>query len=66
MKNKKEKPKAKIIGENGNVFNLLGICSKALDSVGQRDKAKEMTTRVMASRSYTDALQIMEEYCELS
>ncbi len=65
MENKTEKPKAKVIGENGNVFNLIGICSKALKNAGQPDKAKEMSGRVMASGSYTEALQIMEEYCEL-
>lgn len=66
MENKTEKPKAKVIGEDGNVFNLLGICSKALKKAGQSEQAKEMSKRVMASGSYLEALQAMEEYCELS
>ncbi|MEK6645893.1 MAG: hypothetical protein AABY84_04365, partial [Candidatus Firestonebacteria bacterium] len=27
MENKTEKPKAKVLGENANVFSLIGICS---------------------------------------
>ncbi len=66
MKNKTEKPKAEVLGQNANVFSLIGVCSKALKGAGQPDKAKEMSERVMASRSYDEALQIMEEYCDLT
>lgn len=59
------KPKAKVIGENGNVFNLLAICTLALKRNGQRDKVKEITEKVFASQSYDEALTIMGEYCEL-
>lgn len=59
------KPKAKVIGENGNVFVTLGICSKSLKKNGQHEQAKEMTDRVFNSGSYDEALQIMMEYCEL-
>lgn len=66
MEKMTEKPTAKVIGEDGNVFVLIGICAKALKNAGQPDKANEMSKRVMASNSYLEALQIMEEYCELS
>ena len=59
------KPKVKIIGENENVFNLLGICGRVLKKAGQVDKSKEMSERVLAARSYEESLQIMSEYCEL-
>ncbi len=59
-----EKPKAPIIGADGNVFNLIGICSQALKRVGYYDQAKEMTNRVTNSHSYEDALSIMFEYIE--
>lgn len=58
------KPKAKVIGENGNVFVTLGISSKALKNAGQSDKAKEMSDKVFASDSYESALAIMQEYVE--
>ena len=62
--NNNEKPKAEIIGADGNVFNLIGICSKALKRAGYREQADEMTHRVMSSKSYDDALSIMTEYVD--
>jgi hypothetical protein len=58
------KPKAKVIGENGNVFVILGICSSALKKVGQHKEAAEMNEKVFSSGSYDDALSIMMEYCD--
>jgi len=62
----KEKPVAKVLGEDSNVFNLTGICSKALKRANQSDNAKEMTNRIFSSGSYEEALSIMGEYCELT
>lgn len=59
-----EKPLAPIIGADGNVFNLIGICSRALKTAGYPDKAKEMTDRITNSGSYDEALFIMCEYIE--
>lgn len=53
-----EKPKCKLIGENGNIFNLLAIASKVINN----EKAKEMTNRVYNSGSYEEALSIIGEY----
>ena len=61
-----KKPIAKIIEENGNVFNLIGICSKALKDAGLVDQIKEMTDKVFESSSYKEALNIMEQYCEFA
>ncbi len=60
----KNKPVAPIIGANGNVFNLLGICSRALKDAGYSDEVKEMVDRVTNSHSYDEALAIMQEYIE--
>lgn len=60
-----EKPTVELIGQDGNVFNLLGICSKALRRAGQTDKAQEMSQKVMSCGSYDEALQIMMEYVEI-
>ena len=58
----KLRPDAKMIGEDGNVFNLMGICTKALNKAGYPEKAKEMNNRIMESESYNEALAIMSEY----
>ena len=62
----KTKPEVTLSGQDGNVFNLIGICSKALRRAGQTAEATEMSEKVFASGSYEEALQIMGEYCEIS
>ena len=65
MKNN-NKPKVKLVGEDGNVFNLIGICSRALKNAGQGDKAKEMSNKIFNCKSYSEALAIMMDYCEVN
>jgi len=60
-----QKPKVKLSGKDGNVFNLIGICSKALKQAGQHEQAKEMTARVFKAGSYSEALGIMMDYCDV-
>lgn len=61
-----EKPKVKLSGTDGNVFALIGVCSKALKKAGQHDKAKEMIAEVFASKGYDNAVQIMMKYCDVN
>lgn len=58
------KPKAAIIGADGNVFNLMGICSKALKKAGYSNESDEMLSRIQKSGSYNEALSIMCEYIQ--
>lgn len=58
------RPKMKLIGQDGNIFAIMGRASQLLKSAGQSDKAKEMCGRVMASKSYNAALTIVSEYVE--
>lgn len=60
-----EKPTCKLLGEDGNVFILMGKVSKALKKAGLADKAKEMTDRVFDSGSYDEALTIFRDYVEV-
>ena len=57
------KPKAKLIGADGNVFNLLAICKRALRR--HPNAFNELWERVQNSSSYDEALQIMMEYVEV-
>jgi len=60
------KPKATLIGENGNVFNLMAIASKSLRRAGMNDKAKEMQTKITTTaKSYEEALSIIGKYVEI-
>ena len=62
----KEKPDCKLIGEDGNIFNLIGIASRTLKQNGLKDEAKEMCSRVTSSGSYYEALNIIGEYVNIT
>jgi hypothetical protein len=59
------KPRVKLVGENGNVFNLMAICSRALKDVGMKDESKEMCDKIMKCGSYHKAIAIMMDYCDV-
>ena len=62
--NRPKKPKMQLIGQDGNIFAIMGRASRLLKSSGQGDKAKEMRDRVMSCDSYQKALKIISEYVE--
>ena len=61
-----EKPDCALIGQDGNVFNLIGIASRTLRRNGMAEQAKEMSDRVFASGSYHEALNIIGEYVNIT
>ena len=58
------RPKMQLIGQDGNIFAIMGRASRLLKNAGQSDKAKEMCDRVTASQSYSEALNIVSEYVD--
>ena len=58
------RPKMKLVGEDGNIFAILGRASRLLRHSGQADKATEMYERVTSSHNYYQALNIISEYVE--
>lgn len=62
-----DKPTCKLIGENGNIFNLIGIASRTLKQSGLKELAAEMQKRITNGEagSYDAALQIIMEYVEV-
>ena len=63
MKNQ-NKPVAKIIGEDGNIFNLMSIAASALRNAGLHDQVAQMFEDVKSSDSYSEALIILMNYVE--
>lgn len=58
-----KKPIVKLVGEDGNVFNLMSICAKALKKEHYNKEADEMINRITGTaKSYDESLQIMCEY----
>lgn len=64
---KREKPDCELIGQDGNIFNLMGIASRTLKQNGLRDEASEMTARIVNDAgSYEEALHIIGEYVNIT
>lgn len=58
------KPTCKLVGEDGNIFMVVGRASRALKKAGMEEQAKIMTERVYASTCYHEALGIVMEYVD--
>ena len=61
----RKKPDCELIGQDGNIFNLVGIAARTLNRNGMSDEAKEMSSRVFASGDYNEALCIIGEYVNI-
>ena len=65
-------PKAQLLGQDGNVFNLIGICNKAMKRFGRDNPdydAKEqidLMFKEVQEGDYDNALRVMMKYCEVS
>lgn len=64
--NKCVKPDCPLIGENGNIFNLVGIAARTLKRNGLYEQASEMSEKVFKSGSYEEALSIIGEYVNIT
>lgn len=53
-----------LVGQDGNIFSVLGSASRLLRRAGEPEQAKEMSDRVFQSGSYEEALRIISEYVE--
>ena len=60
------KPDCPLIGQDGNIFNLMGIASRTLKQNGLADQAKEMCDRILESGDYYKALGVIGEYVNIT
>lgn len=60
------KPDCPLIGQDGNIFNLMGIASRTLNEHGLGDQAQEMRTRITQCQSYDSALMIIGDYVNIT
>ena len=60
-----DKPKCRLVGQDGNVFNIIGLVKRALNDSGQPDKAKEFVNRAFSAGSYDEVLNMAGEYVEI-
>ena len=68
MSDNYEKPSCPLIGQDGNIFNLVGIAARTLREAGLRDQAKELTHRIFNGEchSYGEALCLIGEYVTIT
>ena len=62
----RQKPDCPLIGQDGNIFNLMGIASRTLRQNGMGDMAKEMCEKITNSGSYHEALSVIGEYVNIT
>lgn len=60
------KPDCPLIGEDGNIFRLMGIASETLRENGMQEQAEEMRGRIFQSQSYDSALSIIGDYVNIT
>lgn len=61
------KPDCPLIGQDGNIFNLMGIASRTLRQNGMPEQATEMCSRITETAgSYSEALSIIGEYVNIT
>ena len=64
--NKQNKPDCPLIGQDGNIFNLVEIAAKTLRKNGMKEEESEMTEKVFNSGSYEEAIGIIGEYVNIT
>ena len=62
----KTKPDCRLIGEDGNIFNLMGLAARTLRHNGLAEQATEMTGRIHECGNYDEALCIIGEYVNIT
>ena len=54
-----------LVGQDGNVFNLMGIVANALRKNGFGEEVQEFITEVTSSQSYHEVLAIMMRWVDV-
>lgn len=64
----RQKPDCELIGQDGNIFALIGIASRTLRRHGMEEQAREMQDRITGGDcpSYDAALSIIGEYVNIT
>ena len=60
-----DKPTVKLLGEDGNIFNLMGIAKREMRRQGFETQADEMIAKIKECKNYNLALATIMEYCDV-
>ena len=64
MNNKK--PNCPLVGQDGNIFNLMAIASRTLREHDMAEQATEMCERIRNCGNYYSALGVIGEYVNIT
>ncbi len=59
-----QKPKMELLGQDGNIFSILGRAASLLKQAGRKEQSDEMFRRVTGCGDYNQALHIISEYVD--
>ena len=62
----RQKPDCPLIGQDGNIFNLMGIASQTLRENGMAEEAKQMQKEITQCKSYDAALNVIGQYVNIT
>jgi hypothetical protein len=60
------KPTCKLLGEDGNIFNLMAVTGRALQRANLTEQKTKMMKEVMSQHSYSDALATIAKYVDIT
>jgi hypothetical protein len=61
-----KKPNCPLIGQDGNIFNLMAIASRTLREHNMAEQATEMCERIRNCGNYYSALGVIGEYVNIT
>ena len=56
------RPPVKLIGQDGNAFNIMGLCMRAAKKAGWSDEQWQVVLTKMMSGDYSNLLAVAMEY----
>lgn len=56
----------RLTGQDGNIFNLMGIVVRALRTNGFGDEVDDFVSEVTSSKSYHEALAVMMQWVNVN
>ena len=68
MANKNDKQTGviiKVVGEDGNIFNIMGLAARAMKKAGLEEELKQMVEEASHTQSYEEAICKIGEFVEL-
>ena len=65
-KQNRQKPNCPLIGQDGNIFNLMGIASRTLRENGMAEEAKQIQQEITQCESYGAALNVIGQYVNIT